>query len=1327
MYVSQSQNQPKVGFIIFVFLPKFSVMKKTALTFLLAIVSIIVQAQIPNGYYDNAAGKTGDELKTALHSIIAGHTSISYQQIWSAFWSTDNKGNNVVWDMYSDGANYTYNYYNGNGNDQCGEYNSEGDCYNREHSWPQSWFSNASTPTTDLHHIFPTDGFVNQQRSNYPFGEVQTASWTSQNGSKLGTCNSSLGYNGIVFEPIDEYKGDLARALMYMSVRYYGEDSSWGTSGMTNKSIIKDWAINMLMNWSDNDPVSQKEIDRNNVVYGIQSNRNPFIDHPEYARAIWDPNWTGVEYNISYASVQHGSISGPATAVKGTMVTLSATPDEGYMIDSWSVYKTGDTGTTVNINSDGTFTMPAFNVTVSVNFVQNTAYYTITKGSVSHGSFTVSALSAQSGTTITLSNTPDNGYTLYSYYVYKKDDISTIVYSGSNNTFVMPAYDVTVTASFVQPSSYSYVKVTSEPSDWSGEYLIVYESGNKAFNGALTTLDAAENTISVTISNNSIASSTTIDAATFTIAKSDNNYTIQSASGYYIGRTASSNGMNTSTNQQYTNTISISNGSAAIAGSGGPTLQFNLTSGQNRFRYFTSTQQPIQLYKRIGSTSTPTHTIQFNPNGGSQSSYNQIVNEFEVTALQPNSFTREGFEFNSWNTEENGTGTTYFDGSTVSLLNDLTLYAQWKQVFTITLAAIEHGSVTVSQSQAIEGDLVVLTATPATGYEFDHWMVTDADNNLIAVTDNSFEMPNSNVTVSAVFIQTDVFSQKYYLVTNSNQLAAGRTYLIVNTKAGKALSTTQNNNNRSAAAVTVSNGVIESIGTAVCELTLGGSTGAWTFFDSIWGNNGGYLYAASSGSNYLKTQATNDANGQWSISIGSDSLATIEAQGDNTRNNLRYNPNNDNPIFSCYASNSTMAKVTLFIRSEEFDHTKSEAIANLFPFDKHTVRSGASLTVNVTATCNDPSHLIIEDGAQLIHHNNDLKATMKKAIAAYSGDGGWYTIATPFVNYNPTEITTNSYDLYAYNESADQEWENYKAGSFNMTCGSGYLYAHNPSTTLRMTGTLTIGDYSKAVELSYENSEENLRGFNLLGNPTAHDITFTTTGNVSDGYYYLSNHDGWEYSTSNNVPVGRGFLVKANAANQSVTLNPQSKGESMVKEHFISLDIDGDKAYVKMTEGVSMPMLNFQGKSSSVYLTRDGQAYTMLVRDNAESIDLCYRPKRHSKHTLSVTANGVDYLHLIDHKTGTDIDLIATPNYSFESTSSDYTSRFQLKFNDDSDSDSDLFAYYSDGRIVVNGEGTLQIYDITGRKVENSHLVPGVYILRLTTPERVKTQKLVID
>ena len=266
-------------------------MKKVLSLFAVLFLAVAVWAQ-PSGYYNSANGLTGNQLKVALHNIIKGHTTISYAQIWNAFWSTDNKGNGVVWDMYSDRPGGTPPYIYHLGQDQCGNYKVEGDCYNREHSWPQSWFNEQTTPRTDLHHIFATDGFVNFKRSNHAFGEVRSADWISKNGSKLGPCKTP-GFSGTVFEPIDEYKGDFARALMYMSVRYYGEDSSWGSSDMTNKSEIKPWAMTMLLRWSDQDPVSQKEIDRNNAIYNdYQHNRNPFIDHPEFARMIWDPNWS---------------------------------------------------------------------------------------------------------------------------------------------------------------------------------------------------------------------------------------------------------------------------------------------------------------------------------------------------------------------------------------------------------------------------------------------------------------------------------------------------------------------------------------------------------------------------------------------------------------------------------------------------------------------------------------------------------------------------------------------------------------------------------------------------------------------------------------------------------------------------------------------------------------------------------------------------------------------------------------------------------------------------------------------------------------------------
>ena len=265
-------------------------MKKLAITIIILIFCVQLFGQIPPGYYNTAQGLTGTQLKTALHNIIDNHTSVSYSSIWTHVQTTDKKTNNKVWDMYSDIPGGTPPYQFTFSTHQCSgslNYTQEGDCYNREHSWPQSWFSSASPMKTDLFHVYPTDGYVNGQRGSYPFGEVLSPTWTSLNGSKKGNCDSQLGYSGIVFEPIDEYKGDFARTYFYMSVRYFNEDSGWANNAMVNGAVIKTWALNMLLQWHLNDTVSLKEIARNNAVYGIQSNRNPFIDHPEYAGQIW--------------------------------------------------------------------------------------------------------------------------------------------------------------------------------------------------------------------------------------------------------------------------------------------------------------------------------------------------------------------------------------------------------------------------------------------------------------------------------------------------------------------------------------------------------------------------------------------------------------------------------------------------------------------------------------------------------------------------------------------------------------------------------------------------------------------------------------------------------------------------------------------------------------------------------------------------------------------------------------------------------------------------------------------------------------------------------
>ena len=260
-----------------------SYMKLPKIIYLL-LIAYLSFAAIPAGYYDDAAGLSGTSLRQALHDIIDGHTVKSYDYLWTAFASTDIRtslGSDYIWCMYTEQEFH-------HDEDQQGKYTmDQAITYNREHSWPKSWANETSPHYSDLFHLYPVQSNSNTNRSNLPYGEVSTATYTTANGTKKGDARSGLGYTGTVFEPIDEYKGDLARTYFYISTRYYGEDGTWNDVEMADGCELKQWALDMLMDWHQLDSVSQKEIDRNDAVYAIQGNRNPYIDHPEYVDSVF--------------------------------------------------------------------------------------------------------------------------------------------------------------------------------------------------------------------------------------------------------------------------------------------------------------------------------------------------------------------------------------------------------------------------------------------------------------------------------------------------------------------------------------------------------------------------------------------------------------------------------------------------------------------------------------------------------------------------------------------------------------------------------------------------------------------------------------------------------------------------------------------------------------------------------------------------------------------------------------------------------------------------------------------------------------------------------
>lgn len=299
-------------------------MKKITTFIVLFLASIAVWAQGPNGtgtYYQSANGKSGQELKTALYNIIKNPDVDTYDQLWVDYKYADLKDNGYIWDIYSTKTDFTYYIHQQGVVKVTTENAGEGTCYNREHAFPKSWFGgiDALPMAADLTHVFPSDYYVNSRRNNYPYGPNKGDTYTSENGySKFGPCTNGE-YSGQVFEPNDELKGDLARVYFYMATCYEDAISTW-TSVDGNKVgevLSKDayqpyntWMMQMFLQWAKNDPVSKKEIARNNIVYKVQGNRNPFIDFPGLEEYIWgDKKETPIQYETYEGATYGGEVT----------------------------------------------------------------------------------------------------------------------------------------------------------------------------------------------------------------------------------------------------------------------------------------------------------------------------------------------------------------------------------------------------------------------------------------------------------------------------------------------------------------------------------------------------------------------------------------------------------------------------------------------------------------------------------------------------------------------------------------------------------------------------------------------------------------------------------------------------------------------------------------------------------------------------------------------------------------------------------------------------------------------------------------------------------
>jgi len=426
-----------------------------------------------------------------------------------------------------------------------------------------------------------------------------------------------------------------------------------------------------------------------------------------------------------------------------------------------------------------------------------------------------------------------------------------------------------------------------------------------------------------------------------------------------------------------------------------------------------------------------------------------------------------------------------------------------------------------------------------------------------------------------------------------------------------------------------------------------------------------------------------------------------------------------------------------------------------------TIQTSKRLIVNDNLVWSQGGNLILENRAQLVY-DDPVQVTVQKKIAAYDENRNqWNLIASPvqqdvMPSYDNGFLTdpATGYALTYYVEATHQ-WVDFKDTEFPIVNGQGYLYANALDTTLLFEG-LTYGSgVPHEVALDYHAANGGLAGCNFVGNPFACNA-------FADRSYYLLDEEcnaivPYAFSAATPLPPCAGLIVKANANNESVSFSREAPASSHNQRylHFaVTLPNNPhnilDHAMVSFNEGDNLEKFALYQETPLLYFTQDDKDLTILSIDSVDVLPMKFIAVENGTFTLhfEVEAAELSFLHLIDNMTGANIDLLATPTYTFNATTNDYASRFKLVFDphfgveeDGPSTSSGAFAYVANGEIVINGitdacNASVQMVDMTGRvivcsdvarNVSTMGIAPGVYVLRLVTKAGVRTQKILIE
>ena len=675
------------------------------------------------------------------------------------------------------------------------------------------------------------------------------------------------------------------------------------------------------------------------------------------------------------------------------------------------------------------------------------------------------------------------------------------------------------------------------------------------------------------------------------------------------------------------------------------------------------------------------------------------------------------------------------DGHTYNITGVYQQYSSTKEILprsaadieevVITTPSITLASYVINVDSDIHQEFLDVTFEnfePTTGYAFTcdangtfadySWLVAELDinNNKVRCTIGNNEEEEARtgyfkVKCGDVYSDIVTVNQAAYVppfasatYTLASSIESGKTY-IISDGTDRAMGA-QSGNIRSAAAVTIEGDFATVESEDVYEFVISGSEiEGYTIFDA---RTPGYLYASSSSSNNIGTRENNDDdNGVWQIEFDG-SAVTITAKGDNTRNIIRYNYNNGNDRFSCYASTSSLTD-PLYLYEKVED---------------------AEYTLEITGYSDDN----VKDGYNLI------------ASPVY---------VNPFVVEG---MTDGDFDFYYFDQSEEDEWRNYETSSFTLQPGIGYLYAKKATYegqvySFNLVGEPYIGD--GVITLSYcTNEGVDFPGLNLIGNPFGEEATLNLP-------FYRMNTEGSALEaveeTGSTVNVMEGVFVYAeydpdNGVTNYAQFTPS--GSNYGGGGGMKLNVTGkrgsvvDNAIVRFDNGRQLPKFQLNPNSTKLYIPQGNKDYA-IVRSAAEAeMPVSFKASENGTYTLAIETENVEmnYLHLIDNMTGMDVDLLQTPSYTFEAKTSDYASRFRLVFsaNSANEQNAETFAYYNGSSWTVSnlGEATLQVVDVTGRTVSSETIngnatislnqTPGVYMLRLVNGNSVKVQKVVV-